>query len=354
MDVVSPPSACSILNRITSKFYENPKYKCFSPLSIGYALSLLHLGTNGKTYDELARFFGGQLTPTDLMDIFTLLHTMMSNFLLLQENFQFEQQYLDTVSKVANVLSMNFADPNATTFVNNIIEKQTNGMLQNVIDEIDPTTVFVIMNIIYLKMKWANQFKTERTRVKDFLNGTNQNQKTSMMDQINDFCYLHDQINHNQFLNLPYENGAFSMIVMLPNAFNPYPVFDMACLTNNQLFSAASKAEVHVQMPKFTSEINVDMTGDLQGHGLVNMFFNAIDFTNIGKGVRVSKVIHAVKIIVDEEGTEAAAATVVLVMKCCGMVAKPPPIEFNVNRPFAYAVVHNASKLVLFTGTFNG
>ena len=351
MDAQSLPPFLMLYN-VAPKFSKDPKYKIFSPLSIGYALSLLHIGAADSTHQELTKFFDGQVNSDDLIIIFTLLSSMMSNFLLLQKGFQFEQKYLDCTSSVASIREMDFTDSKSTAIINDIIEQQTKGMLKNVLSEIDPATIFMLMNIIYFKMNWMHPFKKDRTQKKNFRINVNQVQQVDMMEQTDRFKYFHDETNKNKFLELSYEGDQFSMIVMLPDEFIHHPVFDMTCLSSTALFGAVFPPEVHVQLPKFTSEVNIDMTGDLRTHGLISMFNNPTDFIKIGKNITVSNVIHAAKIIVDEEGTEAAATTIVMLAKCCGM--PPPPIEFNVNRPFAYAIVHKPSRMVLFMGTFSG
>lgn len=191
-----------------------------------------------------------------------------------------------------------------------------------------------------------NQFKKTLTYPRYFHGIANVNQ-VQMMTQTGRFRFVEDAT--CQVLELPYEGDEFSMMIMLPREKINSPQFNIAFI--DKLLCCYSE-EVIVHLPKFTSEAKTSLVEPLMQLDAISMFTENADFNLISANkLYVSDIIHAAKIIVDEEGTEAAAVTA-MIFECCTSVREPPKV-FLADHPFAYAIVHKPSKQLLFLGNVN-
>jgi len=236
--------------------------------------------------------------------------------------------------------------------INTWVDGKTNHLIPELLSDgtLDEDTKMVIVNTLYLKMKWQYPFKTASDHTFTQLNN---NATTVKMMPFKDGIRLKYYENeHFQMVSLPYKkktNDNYSMtIIRCKNEFTTVPnVQDFQEMMELQL--------VKVKMPKFTTDFSVELSDAYKKLGLTSIFNDTCDLSKMttANNLKVNKIIHKAKIIVDEDGTEAASATAVtMVMK--GMMKIKPTINFTADRAFQYSISHDESKTILFNGVYNG
>jgi serpin B len=237
--------------------------------------------------------------------------------------------------------------------INDWVENQTNSKIKNLIPEgvLDSMTRLVLTNAIYFKGNWARQFKKERTQNVPFtlLNGNKVD--VPMMSQTADFNYI--QTESFQGLELPYVNNELSMIILLPKNSNGLPELEGTVTINNlsKWLNELRKREVIVFVPKFKMTSQFGLADVLKAMGMTNAFVpDVADFSGINgkRDLFISAVIHKAYVEVNEEGTEAAAATGV-VMKLTSAGPTQTPV-FRADHPFLFVIRDNHSGSILFIG----
>lgn len=253
----------------------------------------------------------------------------------------------------AEISTLDFSDSTTLTTINQWVSDNTNGKIPKILDRIASNEVLFLINAIYFKGAWQNEFDPSQTKDGKFhlLSGDEKN--VPMMSRTGDYeVFSGDNF---QAINLPYGEGKVSMYVFLPSQKSDLNEFLDGFNTDNweEWLSAFRIRNVRLQIPRFkieygTKELNDALT--VLGMGIA---FDAdhADFSRmallerIGGNLYITKVSHKTYIEVNEEGTEAAAATSVGV----GVKSLPPP--FNVDRPFFFVIRDNETKTVVFMGT---
>ncbi|MFQ5769298.1 MAG: serpin family protein, partial [bacterium] len=226
----------------------------------------------------------------------------------------------------------------------------TNGKIEKIIDSINPNIVMFLINAIYFKGTWTYEFDKELTQ-DDFFTLPNDTQKScKMMVQTGEFSYLEND--DFQAIDLPYGAGEFRMTIFLPK---PTKSLDALIGELNEgnwsnWLSSFSKDSVTLQFPKFKLEYEITLNDVLKALGMGIAFTGQADFTRMYQpgGLFISYVKHKTFVEVNEEGTEAAAVTVVAIMDSAG---GPSNIIFmRVDRPFIFVIRERHSQTILFMG----
>ncbi|MBN1766096.1 MAG: serpin family protein, partial [Sedimentisphaerales bacterium] len=214
---------------------------------------------------------------------------------------------------------------------------------------LDELTRLVLTNAIYFKGDWASQFKEEDTKPAPFHITRQDQTQVDLMYQKGDFKYAEDD--YKQILELPYKGEELSMFVILPKEIEGLNTIDKF-LTPRILDEWTRKMyprEIRLYLPKFkmTSEFTLNQV--LKEMGMPNAFSNKADFSGMDgtQGLYITAVLHKAFVEVNEEGTEAAAATAV-VMGLKAMPARPP--VFRADHPFIYLIRDNQTGSILFLG----
>ncbi|CAH3160364.1 unnamed protein product, partial [Porites lobata] len=244
--------------------------------------------------------------------------------------------------------------------VNDWVENKTKENIKNLIPEgiIDSSTELILVNAIYFKGIWQNEFDRRATRSKDFFVSKKKKVKVKMMKLKTNFKYIANVGELGcQLLELPYQGEDLSMLILLPQ--DKYGLASVeASLTHDKLQKAIAltqvqpSGEVKVYLPRFNMTQEFQLKKLLAKMGVTDMF-NAIkaDFTGISPGLFVTHVIHKAFVEVNEKGTEAAAATAVIMSRSkspSGGSAKIP--VFCADHPFLFLLCHKKSGGILFMG----
>lgn len=322
-----------------------------SPMSIAFILSLLHFGATENTEKQLTDLLTTKNTLTDLEKIFEMFNNdvvKMANAIIVNKDLPVKEEYLNLVGKLALISNDDFSDvSNIVTKANNFIESNTNGLIKNIVKEemICMDTIMILINTLYFKAPWLTQFMKYMTNQKSF----NDNKMVNMMHNTEYFPYHEDDM--VQVLEMPYKNRDYCMGFILPKQNNvevchPY-------LMNNKEYSWEY---VDVSVPKFQQRKNIDLTGYLQKLGVTDIFGGESKLQNMTlMQAFISTMIHEAVVIVDENGTEAAAVTVAVCMKESMCTRNDPePKIFNANHSFVYYIKHKPTNTLMFVGDYHG
>lgn len=341
----------------------------FSPYSIYLALAMTSAGASDATLQQLLNVLDWQLTPADLHAAVNALDQQLqaapseegglqltiANSLWGQSGYPFTQSFLDTLAQYygSGLQTVDFADADPVRqTINQWVADQTHNKIQDLFPQgsITAATRLVLANAIYFKAAWMHQFTAEQTQDGDFTLTDGSTKTVPMMHQTDSFGYFAGQ--GYQAVNLPYSDGSTSMLILMPAAgsldqFESNLTADVLQKTIDGL----STAEVRLSMPRFKIESSFDLGSTLTQLGMDAAFdpqkadFSAMDGSH---DLSISSVVHKAYVNVDEEGTEAAAATGVIV----GVTSMPMQeiVELNLDHPFVFFIMDNLNGAVLFMG----
>ncbi len=349
-------------------FASETKYEniMVSPFSVSLALAMTYNGAGGETkkaMEETLKLYG--LSPEEINTSYqTLVKALKSldkkvileiaNAIFYRDDFQVESEFISTNKKYydAEVSALDFSSPNALKTINGWVANKTNNKIGKILDTISNDHIMFLINAIYFKGIWQSEFEKKNTVNKDFYLENGSAVKTDFMQQENSVLYSSNEI--FQALQLPYGQGNYTMYVFLPQAGKSLQNITEILGKENWKNWDENFVEMNVdiELPKFKFEYELTMNQVLTEMGMGIAFTRgAADFTGINRGgnLNIDYVKHKSFIEVNEEGTEAAAVTVVAIeYTSVGGTSKVP---FYVNRPFLFAITEKSTGAVLFIGT---
>jgi len=348
--------------------YDNTADNLFiSPLSISMALAMVLNGAEGETHNQIKETLGLSGLSEDeinqnflslmnyLMSVDSKVAVKIANSVWYDEQLEVKQEFLSRLQESFNARgeALNFSDPASVNVINSWVSENTNGRIETIIDEISDEMVMFLINALYFKGDWLRQFDAEDTRDADFYLEDGSKTTVDMMNQSGDFAtYFSEDV---QMIELPYGDSLYSMSVLMPTDFEK-PIDDFVEESVNPENVSqwreglrSSGREVMVSLPKFELEYELSYNDILRSMGMMLPFSESeADFSEIaepaGQNLFISEVKHKTFVAVDEEGTEAAAATSVGI----GVTSMPPALE--VNRPFVFIIHERTSGVNLFMG----
>ncbi len=333
----------------------------FSPYSISSAMAMTYAGARENTAAQMKKVLHFQLVQTPLNSAFKGLNRELA------ATAQTSGQRLS----IANALVLTGGDVNgeytrvlkdsydAEIFggnlnaINSWVKRKTEGKIDKILEELSANSVCVILNAIYFKGVWQVQFDKKNTHDAPFRLSANKHVKVPLMYRKGDFNLLDEK--DFQALSLPYKGNSLSMVVLLPRSVDGLSALEKQ-LTGGDLkewllrLDKQPNRKVSLYLPKFKMETAYDLGSPFQKMGMKDAFSPAADFTGMGweKGfLWIGQIKHKAFVEVNEEGTEAAAATAV------EMVTKSAPIRelvFRADHPFFFMIRDNATGTVLFMG----
>jgi serpin B len=334
-----------------------------SPLSISYALSMTINGADGATRDamlEALRVSGITIDEINnsykdlteaLMNVDKRVIMSIANSVWTEDDFTVKQAFIDALTDYYDAESQEF-DINDNTVpekVNTWIEDKTNGLIKDMISELPDNTVMLLINAIYFKGKWKFEFDKDETRDGPFYLSSGLLPDVPTMTQKGDFkVYSGDGFTLGEF---PYGQGNFVIDILLPDAHDGLNAFlpSVTDVAFSQWISQLTKKEVNVFLPRFKYEFKKSLKDILSDMGMSVAFTDGADFTNIAEfpPLALTDVLHQAFIETNEEGTEAAAATVVIIGTTS---AGPNEIEFRADHPFIYIIRETTTNSIIFMG----
>ena len=339
----------------------------YSPYSISAALAMTYEGAKGQTAEEMKSVFHfpeSNILRPNFASIYNEINEKdkeyqlsTGNALWAQQDYQFLPDYLATVEKyyggkAANLDFVRESEKSRQT-INSFIEQQTNDKIKDLIPQggLNVDTRLVLTNAIYFKGTWVKQFDKSDTRDQDFTTISGQKVKTPMMQLTGDDAeFNYAETDDIQILEMPYDGEDLSMLVLLPKENNLETVEEF--LTNEKLSewkNLLSEQRVDIYVPKFKFETKYFMVETLSNMGMPTAFTDSADFSGMDGTQRllIQNVIHQAFVEVNEEGTEAAAATAVVV----GIESGGPRIPvFRADHPFIFIIQEKGTGNILFMG----
>jgi serpin B len=340
----------------------------YSPFSISSAFGMLYAGANGSTAEEIARVMHWSVDEPHVHAALGAISSdlnarngeqfdlAVANRLWGAVGFPFQQPFLDTLqsSYRAPLQTVDFwADPEAgRRRINAWVSDQTRNKIPDLLPQgsVNRDTGLVLTNAVYMKAKWQSPFKKESTFAREFHVSSDESLNVSMMSQLSSMRY--GDFDGYQMVEMPYQDGDVSMVVVLPSEIDGLAALE-AGLTPDLLessYDAMTRTPVSLRLPKFQVETSLGLNDSLTSLGMVETFGNA-DLSRIaGGGLEVSSAIHKAVIEVDEDGTEAAAATAIVVGLTS--VYQPPQVyeTFHADHPFLYVLRDQRTESILFMG----
>ncbi len=340
----------------------------FSPYSISTALAMTYAGARGETEKQMAKTLHFSLPQERLHPAFGTLEKQLNaagkkgnyelsvaNALWGQKGYGFLKPFLELTEKNygAGLKEVDFVrqTEKVRKTINAWVEEKTKDKIKELIKPgvLGALTRLVLTNAIYFKGDWASKFEEKNTKPAPFHISKERSEEAAMMYQKEEFKYA--QKEKLQILELPYKGEELSMVVLLPEEVDGLAELESS-LTPERLAEWTKrlhKREVMVYLPKFKMTSKFGMAEMLAAMGMPDAFSGAVDFSGMNgkRDLFISAVIHKAFVEVNEEGTEAAAATGV-VMKLTAVPA-PPPV-FRADHPFIFVIKDNNSGSILFMG----
>ncbi|XP_041670260.1 leukocyte elastase inhibitor-like isoform X2 [Cheilinus undulatus] len=348
----------------------------YSPFSISSALAMVMLGARGNTaaqmsecletkecQDEVHTSFAQLLRELNKPDASYALS--LANRLYGEQSYQFVEEFLGGTKKhyEAELESVDFISgfEAARVNINSWVENKTQGKIKDVLAQgvVDSLTRLVLVNAIYFKGNWNKQFKENQTRDTPFRLNKNETKPVKMMNQKTKFPLTYIPEANCQILEMPYKGKELSMLIFLPNEMEDGTT-GLEKLESQLTYEnfvewtrpdMMNEIEVMVGLPRFKMEEKYDLKGVLMSMGMVDAFnMGMSNFSGMSPAndLVLSKVVHKAFVEVNEEGTEAAAATAAVMMLRCAM----RPATFIADHPFLFFIRHNPSKSILFAGRY--
>lgn len=327
----------------------------FSPFSIISAFGMAYAGAAGDTAKELELVLG--FNPEIHASLGGLAKELRDGHYLASANKVWIKDGLKLRWKFGRTLAKDYNSPvqeldfrNDTKAsqqaINDWVSLHTEGKINDIIKSLDPETRMILTNAVYFRAEWSSVFDKDRTAPKPFYYGGEESGEVPMMMQRDDFYYT--EADGVKVIRLPYEGRRCSMIVALPplgEEFSPTPEMFSGWLR------AMEKYDVDLWLPKFRTEERYELNSLFRALGVNLAFTDAADFSGMTEDERlmIDAVVHQTFIDVDEEKTEAAAATVMM-MVTTAMPVMRPKVEFHADHPFTYFIVDDDTDTILFMG----
>lgn len=348
------------------KFMPDDKNYMVSPFSLKMAMSLAANGAEGETKDEILTAFGidnldsYNTAAKELIERYenessvklNVANSIWLNSDVAGKNIKFTDGYKKLISEYYKGTASVEDAKNIASKINSWVEKKTNNKTKNLLDSSkNAEFLSVLVNTIYFKGEWANQFEKFATEEEDFTDRDGNVSKTDFMHKTERFRFYEDE--NMKMVRVPYKGGQTAMYFILPTNEDK---MDIASALENM-----NSYEVRLSFPKFKTEYSVSFKEVLKHIGIEKAFdtwgaeFDKVMFEGVkdGENAYVDDVLQKTFIKVDENGTEAAAATAVIMNKATDMRPGMEEIkEFKADQPFIYFIRDDVTHEVLFIGEY--
>lgn len=334
-----------------------------SPLSVSQALSMTINGASDETYTQMQQVLGfdgltlaelnesNHTISSSLVDHDPKVTMKIANSIWYRNDFLIKSDFADN-NLLYYSAEVSSYDPSqldeAKTDINNWVDNKTSGKIDKIIEEVKSDDVMFLINAIYFKAKWKTEFKKKNTEIEIFtLDDGTEKEVETMIGEV-ELSYYNEE--KYSVIKLPYGSGKFNMIVYLPEeGYSTNDIYGAIENTDFEQLSTLTSSQHDLWLPKFEFSYENKLVDELDSMGMHDAFdpllakFDGITET---KDLYISDVKHKTYIKTDEEGTEAAAATSVVM----GETSIGPEGIIKINRSFLFAIVEEDTRSILFIG----
>ena len=368
LDLIGDPTFSNVVSantRLGFKLFKDVQVRerganiFISPLSISIALTMTYNGAVGDTQQAMAQVLeieglnldtvnrSNAALSESLENRGSEVQLSIANSIWSRQGVEFNPNFLNRNQEFfeAEIASLDFSSPEAPAIINGWVETNTNGKIEKIVQRIDPRTLIMLINAIYFKGSWQEEFDKSKTRDGIFRLSDGSDKKVPMMRREGAYPYYRGET--FEAASLPYGDGTVSMYIFLPDRDSNLDEFLGELNAENWTGWLPKFHEVRdnsmMILPRFKLEYEVKLNDTLKALGMEVAFGGGADFSGMGPSLFISEVRHKTFVEVNEEGTEAAAVTVVV-----GVESVPP--SFIVDRPFFFAIHDDRTKTILFMG----
>lgn len=352
-----------------SKYKSKDSNVFFSPYSISSALAMTYEGAREETAKEIKDVFHfpeKEVLRPNYAAIYNDINKedksyklRTGNALWAQEKYPFKEEYFENVENYygGKAANLDFIDDSegSRQKINDFIEEQTNNKIKDLIPKgsLGRMTRLVLTNAIYFNGNWEWEFDESKTTQKEFRTASGEEIMTPMMYmEPDEASFNYTDLGELQILEMPYKGRDVSMLILLPNETLDQVENNLTLENFNEWKNQMSETKLdEIHIPKFEFETKYSMSQDLEEMGMPSAFSNDADFSGMTEEEKlfISNVIHQAYVKVNEEGTEAAAATAVT-MEATSI---GPRKVFKADHPFIFMIQDNSSGNILFMGRVN-
>lgn len=336
-----------------------------SPVSVALALAMTYNGAETSTKEAMEKALrlqglsrqeineSYQALIKGLQSIDPKVILEIANAIYYRQGFEVEPNFVNLNQKFydAEISALDFSSPSAVQTINDWVNGKTHGKIPTILDQITPMQVMFLLNAIYFKGTWAKEFNPKSTEEQPFYVQPGQPVQTKMMHRLDTLDYATTE--DFSAIRLPYGKGNYNMYVFLPSEGKTPG--DIVTKLNKQSWNDWMKSfrltqTVDIMLPKFKYPYEIMLNDVLTDMGMGIAFTGAADFSGINRfgDLLIDYVKHKTFIDVNEEGTEAAAVTIVAIERTS---VGPTKTYFHVNKPFMYAITEKSTGAVMFIGT---
>ena len=353
------------------KLAEEEQSVIVSPISITYALGMLNNGAAGETQAQINKVLGFGETGADGINSFChkmlteapnldkLTKVMIANTIYMNKDYELMPEFVSKAKQFydAEPETRDFHDGQTRNVINKWGSDHTMGMIPEVLkeSEFNPDAVSYLLNAIYFKGAWAEKFDKADTKDEEFQTGTGK-KLVPMMHQEHEFYYTEDE--YCQALQLPYGNGAYNITLLLPKEGKTVDdlLGKLTAETWQRYRWMGGTATVDVKLPRFESNSSINLKDVMEKIGMPNAFDEDLaefpNFCNVPTYIGLMKQVAKIKL--NEEGTEAAAVTVIGMDNAMAEPQEPQHVNFHANRPFLYVISEQSTGAIFFIGKYVG
>ncbi|NHJ87835.1 MAG: serpin family protein [Asgard group archaeon] len=350
-----------------NKLIKNKTNLFFSPFSISTALAMVYVGAKDETAKQIEEVMHFTLNKKRLAVEYEKFignfnqerasnkaELMLSNAQWFNLEFKLLEDYIYTIeTHFKGMLSeVDFKDEeNTLEIINSWVQKNTKGKIAKILDEINPDTMLLITNAIYFKDKWLKPFDEKKTKEEPFYITKEKKVLVDMMHEKQNYSFRNYP--NYQILKIPYRDPDLSLVIFLPRDIEGLVNLEKKLLTSDldTIINDIQSQEVEIFIPKFILKDAMKLSKEFQEMGMKEPFSTRADFGGMSETqLAISEVVHKSFIEVNEEGTEAAAATAVEMVLGYGFAEKKEKNIFRADHPFLFMIYSYKTNLILFMG----
>jgi serpin B len=337
-----------------------------SPTSIAIALAMTYNGASASTQQAMAKAL--ELQGMSLQDVNQANNALkaslekadpdvqfsIANSLWAKQGIPFKPEFLQRNQQFygAKITELDFTEPDAPSIINSWVKENTRNKIDQIVQQIDPADVLFLINAIYFKGNWTHKFDKSQTAERPFYLPDGTQKQQPMMSQSGKYRYYENET--FQAVSLPYGKERLSLYVFLPRKNTSLDAFQQQLAIENwqQWMSQFKMRNGSIQLPRFKLEYDIQLNTALKSLGMEEAFDDSrANFSNMtSASVKIDEVKHKTFVEVNEEGTEAAAATSVRATLTSARMPEAP-FQMVVDRPFFCAIRDNQTGTVLFMGS---